>query len=94
VAHTGGDRFGEAVTLWGRARTRVRQAKSDWAAALTDLDAAVPLFEAMEARPSLARTLRDRALVLRALSRQGEADDAEHRSREIASQIGLKDFGT
>jgi len=92
AAHTGGDRFGEAVTLWGRARTHVRQAKPDWADALTDLDIAVPLFEAMEARPSLARTLRDRALVLRALGRGGEADDAERRSREIAGQIGLRDF--
>ena len=82
------------MTLWGRALTRVRQATPDWAAALTDLDTAVALFEAMEARPSLARTLRDRALVLRALGRGGEANDAERRSREIAGQIGLKDFGT
>jgi tetratricopeptide (TPR) repeat protein len=92
AARAGGDRFGEAVTLWGRARTRIRQATPDWAAALTDLDTAVALFESMEARPSLARTLRDRALVLRAAGRSREADEAERRSREIAGQIGLRDF--
>ena len=92
AAHAGGDHFGEAVTLWGRALTRVRQASPDWAAALTDLDTAVGLFEAMEARPSLARTLRDRALALRALGRGGQADEAERRAREIAGQIGLRDF--
>jgi tetratricopeptide (TPR) repeat protein len=92
AAHAGGDRFGEAVTLWGRARTHVRQSTPDWAAALRDLDAAVVLFDAMEARPSLARTLRDRAQVLREVGRGGEADDADRRSREIAGQIGLKDF--
>ncbi|MDQ2913066.1 MAG: hypothetical protein M3T56_07400 [Chloroflexota bacterium] len=92
AAHAGGDRFGEAVTLWGRARTRVRQATPDWAAALTDLDTALALFEAMEARPSLARTLRDRAQALRASGRESEADEATRRSREIAVQIGLRDF--
>jgi tetratricopeptide (TPR) repeat protein len=92
AAHTAGDRFGEAVTLWSRARTHLRQGAPDWAAALSDLDAAVALFEAMEARPSLARALRDRAEVLRAVGRGGEADEAERQSREIAAQIGLKDF--
>jgi len=92
AAHEGGDRFGEAVTLWGRARTHVRQSTPDWAAALTDLDAAVVLFEAMDARPSVARALRDRAQVLRALGHTSEGDDAERRSRELANQIGLKDF--
>ncbi|HEV8470422.1 MAG TPA: hypothetical protein VGR46_12520 [Candidatus Limnocylindria bacterium] len=92
AAHAGGDRFGEAVTLWGRARTHVRQSTPDWAAALTDLDAAVVLFEVMDARPSVARALRDRAQVLRALGHTSEGDDAERRSRELANQIGLKDF--
>ena len=91
-ADTAGDRFGEAVTLWGRARTHLRQQSPDSAAALTDLDRAVALFEVMEARPSLARALRDRALVLRTVGRGGEAGEAERRSREIAAEIGLKDF--
>ena len=57
-----------------------------------ELNAKVALFDAMEARPSLARALRDRALVLRALGRTAEADGADSRSREIAQQIGLTDF--
>lgn len=92
AARHDGDRFGEAVTLWARARTRIRQPDPDWTSALSDLDAAVGLFEAMEARPSVARTLRDRAQVLRALGRGAEADDSDRRSRDIAREIGLRDF--
>jgi len=91
-AHAAGDRFGEAVTLWGRARTHIREDAPEWAAALRDLDAAVALFDAMEARPALARALRDRAGVLRAIGRTSDADEAACRSREIAGEIGLKDF--
>ena len=91
-AASGGDRFGEAVTLWGRARTHARQQPPDWDAALADLDKALALFEAMEARPSVARTLRDRGEILRGLGRGAEADAAQERARAIADQLGLKDF--
>jgi tetratricopeptide (TPR) repeat protein len=86
------DRFGEAQTLWGRGRTLARQATPNWGAALTDLDRAVELFEAMEARPSLARALHDRGQALRALGRADEAAEAERRSGDLASQLGLKDL--
>jgi tetratricopeptide (TPR) repeat protein len=92
TAVSGGDRFGEAVTLWGRARTHVRQQTPDWSAALADLDKALALFELMEARPSIARVLRDRAGVLRAQAQTTEADAAEQRSRGIATELGLRDF--
>jgi tetratricopeptide (TPR) repeat protein len=92
AAAAGRDRFGEAVTLWGRARTHARLATPDWLAALRDIDRAIGLFEKMEARPSIARTLRDRSAVLRAMGRTAEAEDAERRSRAIASELGLKDF--
>ncbi|MEK6207844.1 MAG: hypothetical protein AABM32_09400 [Chloroflexota bacterium] len=92
AARAGSDRFGEAVTLWGRARTYVRQGAPDWAAALSDIDKAVALFDAMEARPSLARALRDRGQVLRAIGRNSEADETQHRALEIAGQMGLRDF--
>jgi tetratricopeptide (TPR) repeat protein len=92
TAVSGGDRFGEAVTLWGRARTHVRQQTPDWSAALADLDKALALFELMEARPSIARVLRDRAEVLRAQGRTTEADAAEQRSRGIATELNLRDF--
>jgi hypothetical protein len=86
------DRFGEATILQLRAATYAHQTPPDWTAALADLDAAVAHFEAMDARPSIARALRARAQALRAVGRAGDADEAERRAREIASQIGLKDF--
>jgi tetratricopeptide (TPR) repeat protein len=86
------DRFGEAQTLWARARSYVRQAKPDWREALADFDRAIALFEAMETRPSLARALRDRAQALRALGRADDAADAERRSSDLARQLGLKDL--
>ncbi len=92
TAISGGDRFGEAVTLWGRARTHLRQETPDWNTALADLDKALALFEVMEARPSVARVLRDRGEVLRAMGRTAEADAAHHRSREIATELNLRDF--
>ena len=85
------DRYGEAQTLWARGRTRARQPGAEWSGALADLDRAIELFEAMEARPSLARALHDEADVLRALGRADEAADADRRSRELAHQLDLKD---
>ena len=86
------DRWGEALTLWGRARTYAREAAPDWTAVLGDVDKAVELFASMEARPSLARTLRDRALALRALGRTDEAAAADRASQDLARELGLKDF--
>jgi hypothetical protein len=91
-ARASGDRYGEAMTLWGRARTHARQSKPDWDAALSDLDLTLNLLEAMDARPSIARALRDRVQVLRAVGRGEDADEAERRSREIAGELALKDF--
>jgi hypothetical protein len=92
AAHAMSDRYGEAVTLWNRGRSRSRQREPDYAAALVDLDAAQALFESMEARPALARVLRDRALTLRALGREGDAEEADRAARALAQELGLKDF--
>lgn len=86
------DRYGEAQTLWGRGRSRAAQQNPDLPSALADLDRAVELFEAMEAQPSLARALSDRAGVLRTLGREGDAADDERRSVEIGHRLGLLDF--
>ena len=86
------DRWGEALTLWGRARTHAREATPDWTAVLADVDKAVELFASMEARPSVARALRDRALALRALGRTDEAATADRESEDLARELGLKDF--
>jgi hypothetical protein len=86
------DRYGEAMTRWQRARTRAYATSPDQAAALADIDVATTLFEEMEARPSLARSLRDRARILRALGRSADAEAADQRSQAIATELGLKDF--
>ena len=91
-AHGMDDRYGEAQTRWARGRTRMRQAEPDYAAGLGDLDAALALFDTMEARPASARVHRDRAQALRALGRTEDAAAEERRSRELAADIGLKDF--
>jgi tetratricopeptide (TPR) repeat protein len=87
-----GDRYGEAITLWNRGRSRARQREPDYASALIDLDAAAALLESMEARPGLARVLRDRARTLRVLGREDEADEVDRSSRTLAKELGLMDF--
>jgi tetratricopeptide (TPR) repeat protein len=93
-AHAMNDRSGEAVTLWQRARTRTHATPPDFAAALADVDLAIKLIEEMEARPWLARSLRDRAHILRALGRPADAAADDARSRAIATELGLKDFAS
>ena len=86
------DRGGEAMTLWQRARVEANGASPDHAAALADVDATLKLVEDMEARPAIARALRLRGQILRALGRAADADAADQRSRAIATELGLKDF--
>jgi len=86
------DRFGEAHTLWARARTYQREPAPDWTAVLGDLDKAVELFRAMDARPAIARALGDRANALRALGRAAQAADADRESHELSRELGLLDL--
>ncbi len=86
------DRFGEAYTFWGRARTYQREPAPDWTAVLGDLDTAVGLFRAMEARPALARALADRANARRALGRAAEAADDDRESHELRGELRLVDL--
>jgi tetratricopeptide (TPR) repeat protein len=86
------DRYGEAQTLWGRGRSSARQPDADLASALEDLNRAVELFEAMEAQPALARSLADRAKVLRRLGRESDAAEDDRRSSSIGHRLGLLDF--
>ena len=86
-----GDRFGEAQTLWGRGTTYARQQPPALSLAMPDLDRAVELFEAMEARPALARALHDRARVRRLNGRDAEAEADEKRSLELGRSLGLRD---
>ena len=86
------DRYGEAQTLWGRGRTYSHEPNLDWTAALADLNAAIGLFEDMEARPALARALHDRAQALRATGKGEQAARDEERSAQLGRELGLKDM--
>ncbi len=86
------DKYGEATTLWQRARSRMAATPPDHVAALADLETATKLFGEMETRPALARALRDQAHTLRALGRTADADAADARSKAIGAELGLKDF--
>ena len=85
------DDYGEAQVFWGRGRSFARQSPPNWTAALADIERAVELFTSMDARPSLARALHDRAEALRAAGRGAEAAADEERSRELGRELGLKD---
>ncbi len=91
-ARATGDRYGEAITLWQRAGARATATPPDLEVALADITTASELLEALEARPSTARVLRDRSKLLRALGRNTDADAIDERSHAIASELGLKDF--
>jgi hypothetical protein len=91
-ARTTHDVGGEALTLWQKARVEASGPAPDHAAALADVDTTIGLLEGMETRPAIARALRLRAQILRALGRPAEADEADQRSRAIATELGLKDF--
>ena len=71
-----------------RALARVHQAHGDPAAALEALDAARDAYERCEVRVDLARTLAERAAVLRALGRDAEADPDRARAHELATACG------
>jgi tetratricopeptide (TPR) repeat protein len=86
------DLGGEAMTLWQRARTHSSATPPDYASALIDLERATTLLEEMEARPALARSLRDLGRVLRALGREAEADVSDQRARAIGAELQLRDF--
>ncbi|MDQ3399862.1 MAG: hypothetical protein M3470_02530, partial [Chloroflexota bacterium] len=60
--------------------------------ALADLDSALAILERCEARPAIARTLRDQAVVLRLAGREEDAASVDSRSRSLAAELGLRDF--
>ena len=85
------DHYGEGQVFWGRGRSFARESTPDWTAALADFDRAVELFTEMDAKPSLARALHDRAEALRAKGRTPDAAENERRALELGRELGLHD---
>ena len=83
--HNLGDVLSAAQVRTGRAEALVRGPHPDLETALVDLDEAVRVLEALEARPRLARALRARGRVLHQLGRDDEADASLARASGIGS---------
>ncbi|MDP9266511.1 MAG: hypothetical protein M3O91_10410, partial [Chloroflexota bacterium] len=86
-----GDPVQEATVRRQRALGLAAGADPDWPAILEDLERAAALFEASEARPALARTLRDQGRALDALGRRDDAAAARARAAQLGREIGLRD---
>ncbi|HEX9436229.1 MAG TPA: hypothetical protein VGA16_03610, partial [Candidatus Limnocylindria bacterium] len=83
------DRYGEATILAERAASRMRSGDPADDAIMSDLATAVRLFEAIEARPALARALREQARALDAAGPTSEADAARSRAAGIEKDLGI-----
>lgn len=69
-----GDRWGEANVIWKRAETEAKLPDGNTAQMLADYEAAATSFEAMGARPYVARVLRDWGNALRQIGQRDEGD--------------------
>ena len=83
------DRYGEATILAERAASRMRSGDPADDAIMSDLATAVRLFEAIEARPALARAPREQARALDAAGPTSEADAARSRAAGIEKDLGI-----
>jgi tetratricopeptide (TPR) repeat protein len=88
LARAIGDRLSEGKVLRQRARHRLRTG-GEIEPALTDFSEAERLFEALEARPNLARTLREHAAALTAVERGSEARPLAVRAKALIEQMGI-----
>jgi class 3 adenylate cyclase/tetratricopeptide (TPR) repeat protein len=70
-----GDRLSEGEILRQRAIVRARLPQPDWVAVKGDFEAAIAIFEQIEARPYVARALRDYGITLQASGRIGEGHE-------------------
>jgi tetratricopeptide (TPR) repeat protein len=93
LARDAGDRFSEAAIIWKRAQFETRCDSPDVDAMLADFAAAVAAFEVMEAKPFVARTLRDWGEELRKLGRGAETDEKLRRALALFDEMGIKREG-
>lgn len=91
-----GDRLGQGEILRQRAIARARSSGPDWNAIKADFDASIAIFEQIEARPYMARALRDYGLTLEAGGRIGEGQDKLSRALALfeSMKVHLADSGT
>ncbi len=84
-----GDPYGEAEILHHRAIARSFAVDPRWEAVVADFEASVELFERLEAKPALARTLRDYATALQRGGRDIEAGEKLARAMALFAELNL-----
>jgi tetratricopeptide (TPR) repeat protein len=93
IARDGSDRFGEATIIWQRAEFEAKRDGGELATWQADYKAATEAFEAMGARPHLARSLRTWGEALRGAGKTAEGDEKLRRALELFDQMGIKREG-
>ena len=83
------DRWGETHVLWKRAETEAKKPDPDREQVLADYAAAAAGFEAMGARPYLARALQDWGNALRTMGRPAEGQEKIRAALELFDELGL-----
>ncbi len=89
LALAGPDRWGVANVIWKRAETEAQRPDGNRQQMLDDFAAAAAAFEAMGARPHLARTLRSWGLALRGAGETSEGDEKLRRAVELFDEMGI-----
>jgi tetratricopeptide (TPR) repeat protein len=85
-----GDRFGEANVIWKRAETESLHPEGNREQMLADFATAAAGFEQMDAKPYIARVLRDWGFALREIGEAKEADGKLRRAVELFDRMGIK----
>ncbi len=84
-----GDRLSEGQILRQRAIARARIDEPDWDVIKADFEGSIAIFEQIEARPHLARALRDYGLTLEAGGRIGEGQKKLSRAMELFESMQM-----
>jgi len=85
-----GDLLGEAEILRQRAIALATVPSPDWDAAVADFEASLRIFERIEARPYIARSLRDYGMALRASGRIDEAKAKLSRALDLFDEMDIQ----
>jgi class 3 adenylate cyclase/tetratricopeptide (TPR) repeat protein len=90
IARDNRDAVGEAEILHHRATLLAGAPSPDWDGVFANLDAALEVFERIEALPSVARTLDDYGMALQAAGRDDESIAVLRRAAGLAEQLAIQ----
>jgi tetratricopeptide (TPR) repeat protein len=90
LARDTGDRFSEAAVTSKRAEFEAKRPGGNREQALADFASAVESFDQMQAKPFVARTLREWGETLRTLGRRAEGDKKLQRAVALFDEMGIK----